>query len=425
MAKIISYRGKRVVFGLDWNLLAGEKTEEVELREAAREAEAAYQVRFANQHSTSYGFLSKEDIAEKSDKADKLAQYVSASMLFATIEGIAKDAVWIEVVDGLARMAVLEGGAPSPSGDFCGAPEEAEAIISRLLETEGREFTFYGEHSQNFVDVFVPLTLEALLDGGDIEASTLQPSKKSAGKNAKLLVLLGLVAAVGVGFIQYQKYAEEQKMLELQKMQQNQNPNAAYKLALERAIPSAGVPSSNVADVFFAGWGQQEVSVAGWELGSVECTPSDCTYKWTVKYGTNEALVKALGKKDYKFSIGGTEATYSIPHTTTQTKKLQVENLPTFSNFMIDTGSFFQNLRLIQAGATIADLSFFAAETGINMAAVTSPVKTGKVTITAKLGLLKDVVSKLPDSVTFQKLVIKTENKETTFTLEGNYYVKN
>ena len=424
--------GVQVVFGLQWDSLPGEKSEASELRAKVVENDAAYHVRFAGTDSAVYGFLPKDSVASgdgsgkgKNDKKAKRGNaYVSASVLLATHDNIEPEAIWIEIEGRTARMAVLEGGMPSPAGDFSGSVDELDDLLQTILNDSGLKYTYYGEGTKEFADQYTPLTLHDLIQGGDVEQAALKASSPGFGS---LLKFLGLVAVCGAGFFgysEYQKHVETQKLIQIQREQEAQSPKVKYEQALAAALPSTGIPAASAADFFLGSWRKQEIEVAGWKLSSVVCLADACTYNWVIKHGDNKSLTKALGDSlKYEYSTSGKDIKYAIP-AEAPTAKIEYAKLPKFSDFMLDTGSVAQNLALIGATVTIEPPNNFAAE-GINMVGITDPIKAGGLVITTKLALLKEIMAKMPDNVTFKRLEIKLDDGEPAFTLNGNYYVKN
>jgi hypothetical protein len=431
-ATIYEIEGRKVVFGLDWEIPGEAKNEAAALRKLVKDNNASFHIRHEGQGSVQFGLLLEESLAayreqsgEKKGKASKSEEFISAAMLLANLDGVEPNSIWVEMDADGARMAALINGDPSPEGDFYGSVDELQTRIEQICGNTDVVYTFYG-HAERFAEVYIPLTLSQLLEGSNVAAATLASSDKGLSSNAKLIVLMGIVLLGFFGFTQYQKHAEQKKLEQLRLSQQQDNPVEKYKKALEDAKLTAGVVASEATNIFFSGWEKQQVAVAGWNLERVTCSDQSCKYKWTKDYGDNASLTEALGKDiPYEYSNAGTDITYSIPVKTKPTKTIDFEKAPSFSAFMLNTGSFAQNLVLIEAKATITAPVIFPENAGVAVDAVPQPIKYGKITIDAKLALLKEIVAKMPDNTTFNELVIKMDGNEPTFTLQGRYYVKN
>lgn len=418
-AHIFHVNGKQVVFGLNWMPLSGEQKELAEVRALARDNSAAYQVRHASDHATVYGFLSQEDVPSKIKKP----QFVSATMLLATFNNVAPNAIWIEVEAQSAKLAVLENGDPSPAGDFFGTIQEADEIIQRIQSDAGEMFTFYG----NYTEVYphsIPLSLVDLMTEGSLSAATLVKAEKGVSLGMMAMTFLAGVLVGGYFYYDYYKQAEQARLVEEQRKKPKTDSVKMYQDAVQKALPTAGVPSSSAAPMFLGEWQRLEVLQAGWKLARIDCEPEACTYVWSIAGGNNATLRSALGDLPYQFNLEGTEAKYTLANNGKQSATLDISALPTFSSFSLTTGAFFQNLRLIGLTVPVEQPVVFAAEPGINLQAIKSPIRFGKFSIEGQMAVLKEVFSRMPDSVTFKRLEVKIEESQPKFKLEGNYYVK-
>lgn len=430
---IFDIGGRKVVFGLRWEMLDETKNESAALKQICRETNSSFHIQCETKESTIYGLLSDESVdayreqAEEGTKAKKTKseQYISASALFAELPEVEKEAIWVEIVGKNARMAALMGGAPSPEGDFSGTLDEVRDRIDQIRSGTDLQFVFYGD-GEEWAESYFPLSLVEMMERSNIELATLITSDKGMSSNIKLIAILAVVALGFFGFTQYQKMAEKKKMEELQRSHQQESPQKKYEAALNDAKTSVGIVSSEVLNVLFSESGKLKDQVAGWKLSNVSCDVQNCTYKWTKTYGDYRSLAEALGKDiHFEYENSGAEVTYKIPTKNRPTKAVDFDKLPPYNEFMLETGSFAQNLRLIGIQPTLAPPTVFPETSGVDVSVLASPVKAGKLDLTANLGLLQDIVAKLPDNVSFTKLDIKLGSEEPSFSLEGKYYVRN
>lgn len=407
-----------VAFGLEWHALSGGGSEKKEHSDLVGQSNAAYEVRYANDQAIMYGFLPDGDVQEDLPKAAR-SRMLSASALLASFPDIASNAIWIEVDGPSARMAVLRGGLPLPSGDFLGDLGEANDRIRQIEEDSGLSFSFYGNYQSVYASS-IPITLAELVEEGDRSAAALKRASKgtSVGQWALLLALIGIVAYV------FWPASAPKPM----KAKQAEDPNVAYLRSLPGKLSAAGVPVSVAAPILVGNWSLDTLQ-GGWELTEIRCTVAECRYTWSIKGGNYKSLIDALAgivtARDMQFSTDGKTASYAIPNRQVQQGGFEQSKLPALRAFEENFGSLSQDVSLLSTVLTRNPPTVFGAEQGAAVAALREPVKSGQISGKGPLCLLKEVLAKLPGAINIDELSIKTNGIDPQFTFQGTYYVKN
>lgn len=420
--QIFNVGGHQIVFGLDWMPLSGEKSEAKELRDLARETSSAFHVRCVAEHSVMYGFLPKGALPEKT----KGRVLVSAAVLLASCPDVTSArAIFIEVDGTIAKLIAIDHGVPVPGGDFVGSVIDAEVLIKRIQTEAGAQFAIYGNHSDVYEHT-IQLSLEELLAQDDAKVSAATLKKSPAGLNYPVifLLLLTLVAVGGYFYWEYVKSVRIAEQVAAQRARKKVDPAIKYWEAVKHALPAAGLPSREGANLFWNGWPGQEVYVGGWKLSAVNCTPDACLYVWDIAGGNNFSLREGLGNHAYQYTLDGQQVKYSLPLARKDSAALSLSDFPTFTNFMVTTGSFAQDMRMIGAKIAFEQPTIFAAAALTDIAAVKSPIRFGKYSIDGNVAILKELLLRLPANTTIGTLDIKIDGVQPTFKMQGNYYVK-
>lgn len=414
-ASIVSVDGQPVVFGLDWVPLAGDTSEKKEVQSLVADLDAAFEVRYANEHAIMFGFLADSDVPDRLSTAAK-SKLLSASVLLATFPQITSNAIWIEVDGQTARMAVLKDGLPLPSGDFSGEIADAEDRIRQIEADSGVSFTYYG----NFASVYgssIPITLDELVREGSAAAATLKRASKSV--NLKQIALLLLLVGIGA-------YLVLPDMIKPRKppAAKQEDPNVTYQRTIGSKLAAEGTPVSAAMPALLGDW-NIEILQGGWVLSKVACQVSACIYTWEALGGNFQSLVAALGRKQYVFPLDGKTASYEVPNPPVKETHIDHRSLPPFDDFKFREGTLKQDLALVATTLSFDEPSVFGAAPGLNLAALREVVRSGAVHGAGPAALLQDTLSRLPDSIVIERVEIATNGVNPTFSFEGKYYVKN
>ena len=413
--KLVEIDGHHVVFGLDWVPLTGETTEKKEVRTLVADMDAAFEVRYANDHAIMYGFFAESEVPEDLPKAAK-TKLLSPSVLLATFPQITANAIWIEVDGQNARLAVLKDGLPMPSGDFFGDIGDAEERIRQIeADSGGVSFRYFG----NFDAVYsstIPITLEDLVREGGVAAATLK--KASRGVEPKQIALLAVLVVIGMYLALPSFHSKPVK-----KTQKQEDPNVVYQRTIGEKLSAAGMPITVAAPALFGNWNIETLQ-GGWSLSKVTCQISECVYTWTVQGGNFLSLVDALGKQNYELSLDGKTASYSVANQSLRSANLDRTRFMNFGQFKLIEGSLAQDLALVGVTLAFDQPTVFGADPKLNAAALHDVVRSGSITGTGRAALLKDTVARMNDSIVIDQIEVTTNGLDPKFSFQGKYYVK-
>ncbi|SEI14509.1 type 4b pilus protein PilO2 [Paraburkholderia hospita] len=414
-AKLVDIDGHHVVFGLDWVPLTGETAEKKEVRNLVADMDAAFEVRYSNDHAIMYGFLADSAVPDDLPKAAK-SKLLSPSVLLATFPQITANAIWIEIDGQSARMAVLKDGLPMPSGDFYGDIGEAEERIRQIEADSGDvSFSYFG----NFDAVYsstIPITLEDLVREGGVAAATLK--KASRGIEPKQLVLLAVLFGVGM-YLALPSFHHKP----VKRVQKQEDPNVVYQRTIGEKLSAAGTPITVAAPALFGNWNIETLQ-GGWSLSKISCQISQCVYTWAVQGGNFLSLVDALGKQQYDLSLDGKTASYSVASQPVQSVSLDRTRFATFEQFKLIEGSLAQDLALVGVTLTFDQPTVFGADPKLNASALHDVVRSGVITGSGRAALLKDTIARMNDSIVIDQIEVTTNGLDPKFSFQGKYYVK-
>lgn len=410
----------KIVFGLDWVPLAGEGKEKTEVREYVREHDIAYQVRCAGDHSIIYGYMSRESVPDD----EKKVVVLSAAMLLATKDNLPNRAIFLHVEAQTASVIIVEGGVPSPGGDFHGSIQDVQDIISQVQGDSQEIFTIFSANTDLY-DNALPMTLSELLSDGDQEQSKLVKSSK--GIDGKILVLVSLSVVMCIGYFGYQYYEQDKKAKALAASRAKPviDPNKLYANAVKSAFSTAGLDGPSAALRFAEVPSGVNTLVAGWELKNIDCSSEACTFLWRINGGTNSTFTAAMGKNDYQYGVDGSHIQYVRPLEKTIGASVGSDALPNFKQFLLSFGSFAQRIQTIGLKVSIEPPTLFGDVTGISVQALKEPIRSGHFYVEGPQALSHDVMSVLPKYIAVSAYHIKLESASPTFKVEGSYYVKN
>ncbi|KVO15199.1 type 4b pilus protein PilO2 [Burkholderia ubonensis] len=413
--RLVAVDGYHVVFGLDWVPLTGESSEKKEVQALVSDMDAAFEVRYSNDHAIMFGFLADGDVPEGLPKTAK-SKLLSCSVLLATFPQVTPNAIWIEIDGQSARMAVLKDGLPMPSGDFCGDIGDAEERIRQIeADSGGVTFTFFGNYEAVYSST-IPITLEELVREGGVAAATLK--KASKGINVKQIALLVALIGIGVYLALPNFQTKPHKSVAKQ-----EDPNVTYQRTIAGKLAGAGAPITAAAPALLGNW-QIDPLQGGWFLSKISCQVSACIYTWTIQGGNFKTLVAALGPHDYDLSLDGKTASYTVPNAPVTAAYLDRSTFPTLPQFKLRMGSAAQDLALAGVTLTFDQATVFGADPKWSAAALHNVVRAGAVTGAGPAALLKETIARLPDFMSIDEIDVNTSGLDPKFTFQGKYYVK-
>lgn len=461
----IKIDGKTLTIGLEWDALKRETSQSKEIKELVK-----------NNPGVKHGILLKstedeivigmipagEKIKSPSGAAYLAAANKKENAINKKNDEPLKDWIVVEMVENdKFWLCVIKNGIPLPGFDFL---DDWDGIYSRIVELlETSDFDLYVSET-NFNTVFDE-TEYNVYQKGYKELTDKVKYKNNVrlltGTDPRLLMVIGGVVLVGMGYFAYdywQTSQQEQEAIERsnrESQQQNADSLKAQqryeeqkKEVLKAAFKNAedslnGLLSQARPTQLINSWvsllDSIKTSHNGWDISSVECgTGQVATCTISLKrgeLGVNKTLVEDFPDAE----INGDNANYSLKGNVFSVVVGNYKELPGVKEFKIDVSTDLQLMKYAEVKHAIDASTEITQEVklpeppkGFNQEMNIEPIKMGVAAGALHLegvGLwqLKGVADVLKSkTITIQKITLSVADdfKTAAWKMEGIYYVK-
>ena len=420
------------VSGLQWTPLEGSKS--LFLQRSLAEGQRSY---CSTADQSMVGLL----LAVPRAPARVRGPVLSVALMFAEALSQGGDEIFAFHVDeSRSCFVALRGGMPVPGFDVIGPPEVIiERLVSYLDLPHVDSVRRVGAHD------LLGAAAEAI--DWDLLANTpVSGARLRAIHDVRKfgMVLIGAALLFGAGAWGVMHKLQADRIAHEAALREAQDPNRVYddqidgRLRLVQGTGQAGF------DCALAGLRQVPLSVAGWNLSRIDCSPSLCTAYWTRGFGSFADFAAArpastVGDPEFEPEGGGAlpgtrimthhqtaaggSAAAAADHPTPLTRK----SLPQKKTLQQSFFSYLQDLTLIDVTVSAESAQLYGADSidSSQQSTIRKPVVTGRWTITGPLWTLDSLRIEPYQSV--ENLSIEfadPKNTKVQYKVSGRYYAK-
>lgn len=284
---------------------------------------------------------------------------------------------------------------------------------------------------------FVPFSnLDILPDASPFSIDSLEVDEKRSGELKPIRnirkgfvvtsILIAFLAAVGfIGHSQYRKSIAEDEAA-----QNKVDPVKAYSENLERSLSSAGWEGKSAYDSHWLAISVNPISLAGWDLQTVDCTRMNCRLKWKRLNGSNQDFQNSNVKGNTIYNTDGT--ILSSLDLKGMSSRLIPAAFPRSKEFSISVASWDQDNKPLSdiSGLTyvLTPPAIYALPAGTTADQIPTSlaVLSGRITITTRLGVFAEVLRDIPANIALSGINFDLTGGSggSKVTISGEYFVK-
>lgn len=430
MSHVIEIEAKKsLLFGMEWVVLSDLKKD---LKKYRSEIGASHfcKVSSIDEFSFPVGFV------KNSDRLTVKGKVYSAAAALASFPDLPPALVFLydNPADPDATFFIgMKAGQPLPGFDLVvkSKAEFEEALSNFAQANPNQEIRTAGK--TRYLEVSTEMTLLMLLDAAEYEKSTLVVPFSAVDPNMAALVIIILAIVSGGGYYGYSQYRASQIRLAQQRAAANANqtvdPNVAYLTSLDSLKSQTGVPLKGAIATIKSILAKVPHQLAGYSVNAIDCTSNNCVVTWKQepqpKDGTMDQF--AAQKPDYfetvNYELTGDQITNSIEEKVTASPII-LKDLPTFTDFLVKTGSQFQKLKTLGMTFQIGAASPFGLPPNVQASQVKKLITSGTISLSGPYYLFEGL-DFLPANISLETLKISVTEKDVNFNASGKYYVQN
>ncbi|MBC8737285.1 type 4b pilus protein PilO2 [Paraburkholderia sp. UCT31] len=406
---VFEAEGLSLVSGLDWVALPGLQKASVERLSQGKDLGAARYVEFASEDETVVGFLPAIRLPDVPGKV------YSLTALFAGVDGIAKNAVYVFERGDSATLCAIKDGLPMVGFDGHGPVGDIVSAAQLFISMVGGAVTVYG-NSAAFPDS-VALGMDRLLaDAKSVKRAQLKTIADNQLRLGALVVFLiaGAIAA-NWGYSLHKKHKAEQEALARQVVDIEKLYTDSVTTQLHQSLPL------NATVKTIKAWlAEVAVDNNGWTLTQVDCTRDGCTFTWTSVDGTNATFQPPEGVA-IVYSPTGDKITYSLPPKSPLTPGIATKDVVSKASFLREHLGALQAYKSLDIAYTVTDPVPYAIPPG----ATGTParlISEGSIEVSGPWWAT-DALAALPQATAFDSLTMQLSDTTITFKVKAKYYV--
>lgn len=449
MAFIFESDGKLLAYGMRWAQVEPGRGEKSRIADLGKRFDATHNLQINIGGKVSHGFL---DAGGRLPPKVPKGALVSAAALFAGAVPADQNSILVYIFENKKKAAIIAvvggtvyqdvvvnlgtnslektDGVLQEDGTFKMEEDAAFAKIrdrvDSIFNETGQEFEPYGNYYFGFPE-------STPMSPSDLVAADKGVSGLGKFSDPRTTIKIAIVALlIGASLIGYQKYQEKEKKRKAALAAQSQvDPMQLYRNNLKTLLPTLKFTGQMAEKSVVNAMMQRDTELGGWLLVDYSCDLSSCSERWDNAGGDNASFAanNKIGNPQFSSDLKKIVNSYGIQ---TATQPMTMEEVPAFNQFW----SSFSTLAQSMAGARVAvqvsaepsmEFSLPPGVTRSNVPAGSGLVR-GEVNITGPLGLVRDVLVKLPSNVAVTAIKANLTNDEldtTTFEMKGYYYVKN
>jgi hypothetical protein len=448
MAFIFESDGKLLAYGMRWAQVEPGRGEKARIADLGRRFDATHKLQINVGGKISHGFL---DVGGRLPGKPPKGALVSAAALFAAATPADQNSILVYIFENkkkAAIIAVLGGtvyqdvvinlgannlektdGVLQDDGTFKMDEDAAFAKVrdrvDSIFNETGQEFEPYGNYYFGFPESN-PMSPSDLVAANNGSASLIKFSDPRT--TIRVAVIAILIAGSLIG---YQKYQErEKKRREAAAAAAQVDPMQLYRNNLQTLLPTmkftGEMADKSIVNVMMA----RDTVLAGWQLGDFSCDPKGCSEKWDSIGGDNAAFAMANRTGSQQFGTDLKTIVNSYP-VSTAAAPMALDEIPAFNQFWSSFSNLAQSMSVAGVSVQIGPEPSmdFSLPPGVVRANVPagSGIARGEVTVIGPLGLMREVLAKLPANVAITGIKTNPAKELDTisFEIKGYYYVKN
>lgn len=420
---VVTLHGHKLAVGMAWKALPG-------ISSTAREIAA-----LCNESGVRFGAVVTTDDATLVGLHNSTAKVAAGAAWVA--EGSKGDAIVLlePIGDDLCWICAVRNGAPQPSFDLVVSNTEIAGVLKRLsafgeFKTLSKEYEGANE-SIDFLDLTEGKKPKYLK-----QITGVQREVKVIGAAAVCVVLAGFL------FVHYSRQqAQQNAQITVDRINASQeetrkreaeirrvNEIAAAELQVRLAV-SAAPSTLGAISAWLDAVENLPITVAGWNLGSIHCTATNCIVTWKrTRYGTTETFLSAAADAGWKvgsYFVDTAETTIAVA---AAARSGNPKEIPAEAAVMPELLTALQSIDL--AGVTFSikrpeqPLGVVTNTEPVGAQLKESPWKIGKFTLAGKhLFEVHDVPEYL-DRDNVSLAAFDFDAASNIWNLEGSYAVK-
>lgn len=427
-AEIIKVGDVSVLFGVSLKSAQDTKRKK-EAKRFAQQARANY---FSSGEFAGGAKLFAANVNKHAGKQKTVIPAIAAFAALTNAHDNENHAWLIKLANDLVCLQIVAGNSPY-SDDIIDAGKAANTLADKYSELQlerGMTLHATGDFDDAFLSQFAEINK---LDVQELLAhANINDIKMSLITNYAQLAVPAVAAISILAYYAYQYYDEQQAAALQQAKQQAaalsiskrdvvQDYEQSVNESLKNGVISSDSFLAEIEKAVFA----SDLTVAGWNLVKVDCTQTQCTKTYSQGNGSRADLKKTITKN---LSVSDKSANETVELRASASEILR-ENLVS----QVQNDDYFfgvkESVNQIVTIDAVIDKAVIVGQIKLEDAQqipADKKIYSGKFSLTAPLGLIKEIFPTLPKNLSVQQLTIEpiTDVSTAKFTLSGEYFVK-
>ncbi len=418
---VFSTANHHLVFGMNWVPTQSEQVRTV--RDQARKTGMRSHVELG----------SLMGVSSWPAKSKQHPRLVSGALVLSEGASIGGNEIFVLELDpDQYALVALQDSLPVPGFDLIGNQATVKAAAEQFLRLPHRTVVRRCGSREIIADAEF-FNFQSILEESDYAAARLKALTDHAKLIHQLTIFITL-AGLGIGvyvYIDQRRRAEEEARL----LREN-DPDVLYEKSFSQAQEKVPPLGDSTLNVMLETAKNIPLSVGGWLLTQIKCTPQLCTAQWSRQYGSyadfsSELPADVKQVPNYSF-LSKSEGASTLatehpvaPNETGERLGAMRTRLPLSAQAQMEFVSQMQDYGLVKLTGSVAPPTLFGGSGQIG--AIFRPVLAGEWSAQGELWQLEELAVPdyaLVESFQINQLDQALKKSNPTFSLTGRYFVK-